>query len=178
VSTTRLLLLGVLMDRSMHGYEVRRELELWQAELWANIAYGSIYFGLKKMAGEGLLEAVEEEGRSGSSRTVYTITPAGRQEFHRLLSEHWWSGATPKDPFIAALTFMPRLETPELLAALRHRLATLRSVVEIGDYRAEQKEKLAGPHVAEIIRLGKVRCQAELSWLEELIGKVERGELP
>lgn len=166
------------MDRPMHGYEVRRELELWQAERWATIAYGSIYFGLKKMAGEGLVEAAAEEGRSGSSRTVYTITAAGRQEFHRLLSEHWWSDGTPKDPFIAALTFMPRMETPELLAALRRRLAGLRTAVEVADYLADQKDKQAGRHVGEIMRLGKVRAQAELGWLEDVIGKVERGELP
>lgn len=178
MSTTRLLLLGVLLDKSLHGYEVRRELELWQAENWANIAYGSIYFGLKKMAEEGLLEAAEQAGRSGSSRTAYTITPAGRQEFHRLLSQHWWDTGAPKDPFVAALTFMPQMETSDLLAAFRHRAATVRAHLEMTDHLVEQKTKHAGRHIGEIMRYASVHGRAELAWLDEVIAKVERGELP
>ena len=28
----------------MHGYDIRRELETWNAEQWAQVAYGSIYY--------------------------------------------------------------------------------------------------------------------------------------
>jgi hypothetical protein len=50
MSATRLLILGVLRSKQpIHGYNVRRELESWQAERWAHIAYGSIYFALNKM---------------------------------------------------------------------------------------------------------------------------------
>lgn len=57
MSSMRLLILGVLAQKkSAHGYEIRRELESWNAERWTNIAYGSIYFALKKMTDEGLLE--------------------------------------------------------------------------------------------------------------------------
>ncbi|MDQ6604403.1 MAG: PadR family transcriptional regulator, partial [Chloroflexota bacterium] len=56
MSAARLLILGVLQLKSpAHGYEIRRELELWRAEQWAHIAYGSIYFALNKMAEEGLV---------------------------------------------------------------------------------------------------------------------------
>lgn len=178
MSTTRLLLLGVLLDKPRHGYEVRRELELWQAARWANVAYGSIYFGLRKMADEGLLDAAEEAGRSGSARTVYTITDDGRREFHRLLNDHWWSGKPPKDPFIGALTFMPHMERGDLLAALRNRAAGMRAVAEASDFLIERKTEQAGRHAGEIMRYGNVHARAELAWLEEVIGKVERGELP
>ena len=60
MSAMRTLILGVLMSKKeSHGYEIRRELESWNAENWANISYGSIYFALKKMAEEKLIEAVE-----------------------------------------------------------------------------------------------------------------------
>lgn len=171
-----MLILGVLLNRPMHGYEVRRELESWQAERWANIAYGSLYFGLKKMADEGLLEVADAAERRG--RTVYAITEAGRGEFHRLFAEHWWRSPGVKDPFVAALTFMDRLDRGDLLAALRHRAAALRASAEVHRYLIDVKEKYAGRHIAEIMRLGAARDEAEPAWVEDVIGKVERHELP
>jgi DNA-binding PadR family transcriptional regulator len=166
----------VLLDKPMHGYEVRRELEQWQAERWATIAYGSLYFGLKKMADEGLLDVVD--AGEGRGRTVYAITEAGRVEFHRLLAEHWWRSPGAKDPFVAALTFMDRLDRGDLLAALHHRAAALRASVQVYRHLVDVKEKYAGRHIAEIMRLGAAREEAELTWVEEVIGKVERHELP
>jgi DNA-binding PadR family transcriptional regulator len=50
MSSIRLLILGVLKRKEpIHGYEVRHELEVWGADKWANVAYGSIYSALNKM---------------------------------------------------------------------------------------------------------------------------------
>lgn len=179
MSTTRLLILGVLCARPMHGYEVRRELELWQAQRWANIAYGSIYFGLKKMADEGLVEVTGTEEAGGrAARTVYAATEAGRIEFHRLLTEHWWREPGVKDPFLAALTFMPSMSTEDLLAALRNRAALLTARLEMQRYLVAPKEKHGGAHIGEVMRFMAVHTEAELTWITDVVGKVERGELP
>ena len=62
MSSSRLLILGVLRVREpIHGYDIRRELELWRAEQWANIAYGSIYCTLSKMSQEGLVKPVDTD---------------------------------------------------------------------------------------------------------------------
>ena len=62
MSATRLLILGALrFMQPAHGYSIRRELESWHAEDWANIAYGSIYFALNKMADEELLAVSEDQ---------------------------------------------------------------------------------------------------------------------
>jgi DNA-binding PadR family transcriptional regulator len=180
-ATTRLLILGVLLDKPRHGYEVRAELELWSTDRWANVAYGSIYFALKKLADEGLLQVDStEEGAGGrAGRTVYAITDLGRAEFERLLREVWLTYEPGNDPFKVALTFMDRLPRDELLAALRRREALLRADVEGLDAVITFKRRGGAPrHVDEILRLGAVRGRAELAWLAELIAKVEHGELP
>lgn len=182
MSATRLLILGAL--RSMqpaHGYEVRRELESRRAEHWANVAYGSIYFALHKLAREGLIEAVgtEQEGRR-PARTSYVVTPEGEAEFQRLLREQWWLYRPTVDPFHVALSFMDQLPREELLAALRHRLSRQRAGAESLSTYAQRSKLMedAPPHVEEIFRLSAAHAEAEARWAEELIGKVERGELP
>src|SRR5262245_64169533 len=101
MSTTRLLILGVLRSKQpTHGYDVRRELESWRAERWANIAYGSIYFALNKMAEEGLIEVVDnDQAGKGPARTTYEVGKAGEEEFKRLLRETWWEKKTSIEHF-------------------------------------------------------------------------------
>lgn len=183
MSTTRLLLLGVLLDKPLHGYEVRKTLETWSADQWANVAYGSIYFGLAKMAEEGLLEVVDGQpagrGRGRAARTVYALTDEGRGEFERLLRVHWWQPKGRNDPFLVALTFMDRLPKEELLAALRRRAALLRADVEGLELAGRLKVQYgAVRHIRDIHELGAERCRAELGWIDRVIAKVERDELP
>src|SRR5437763_14733037 len=122
MSSARLLILGVLLHRQpIHGYDVRRELETWNAEQWTNIAYGSIYFALNKMAEEGLVEVINSDDKVGkrAGRTEYIITSKGKEEFERLLREHWWERKPTIDPFMVAITFMNALPHEELLEALK-----------------------------------------------------------
>jgi hypothetical protein len=89
MSATRLLVLGaVRIFQPIHGYDLRRELMSWHADEWANISFGSIYFALKKMTADGLLEEVDT-GRSGGrpEKTRYRLTAAGETEFQSLLRE-------------------------------------------------------------------------------------------
>lgn len=181
MAVTRVLVLGVLLKQPMHGYEVRRELESWNAEQWANIAYGSIYFSLAKMAEEHLVEVVSTDDRGNRpARTVYGITPHGRQEFERQLRELWWEYRPAIDPFRVALSFMNCLPSDEVLAALRHRASGLHSALEAFPYAIEGR--LRNPseprHLAEVLRLAAAHIKTQLSWVEEAIGKVERGEMP
>jgi DNA-binding PadR family transcriptional regulator len=182
MSATRLLILGVLISKQpIHGYDVRRELELWNAEQWANIAYGSIYFALNKMAEERLVEAASaDQAGNRPARTTYTITDAGRQEFERLLREYWWEYKPAIDPFQVAITFMSRMPRDELLAALRHRADSLRAHLAAWDWSIAAKVGAPSTpaHVAEQLALMKAYNEVTLGWLEQVIGKVERGELP
>ncbi len=181
MSATRLLILGVIrFKQPTHGYEVRRELETWRAEQWANIAYGSIYFALNKMAEEGLLEAVDVD-RAGRrpARTLYRITSAGEEMFQTLLREYWWQIKPTIDPFQVALTFMNQLPRDELLAALRHRLALAHTSSEGMTFAIKALAEPNIPrHIAENLRLIAAHLETEARWIEEAIAKVERGDLP
>jgi len=179
MSAARLLILGVLQFKSpAHGYEIRRELETWHAEQWAHIAYGSIYFALKKMADESLVEAVStDQIGKRPARTLYTITDDGNAEFQRLLRDYWWDRKPFIDPFQVALTFMNKMPREELLLALRYRADRIRAFLNV-----RMGQHIFSPdtprHIRENFRLATAHEEAELRWIEEAIEKVERGELP
>ncbi len=182
MSATRLLILGALrFMQPTHGYEVRRELESWHAEEWANIAYGSIYHALNKMAEEGLV-AVKETDHVGKrpARTSYVVTERGETEFQRLVREYWWEFKPAISPFRIAVAFMDQLSHDELIAALRHRAGIIQA--GIGGMREATATIPLAPdkprHVAEIFHLLLSGLEAELQWIEQALAKVERGDLP
>ncbi len=181
MSSIRLLILGVMLRKQpIHGYDVRRELELWDADRWANIAYGSIYSALNKMAEDGLVQPVSPEQHARTARTEYVVTERGKGEFERLLREYWWEPKPIIDPFQVALTFMDSMPRDELLAALRYRADQRRAFLSSVDYIVAGKT--APPHgqrhYAENIRLLAAHLETELRWLEEAIARVECGDLP
>src|SRR5579872_6656900 len=156
MSATRLLILGVLrFKQPAHGYSVRLELESWRAEQWANIAYGSIYFALNKMAEEGLIEAVDTtQGGKRPSKTTYRITRDGEEAFQRLLREYWWEFKPLLDPFQVALTFMQELPHDELLAALRHRMVLVGAALDSFSFALKTTGNDYVPrHIEENLRL-------------------------
>ena len=62
MSTTRLMILGLVRwMQPVHGYDVKRELESWNADEWTTIAPGSIYHALRKLAEEGMLRELDTD---------------------------------------------------------------------------------------------------------------------
>jgi len=171
--STRLVILGLLRDRAMHGYEIKHIIEDHMGD-WTSIAFGSIYFALKKLTDEGLLEVKATE-RTGNrpSRTVYHITDAGREEFTRLLHELW---ATPERQFFAidlGLFFMDALSANEVQEYLKGRVEALRQTLEYLD--AHRDEQLANPHVPKRARWifdhSRAHLSAEMAWTEGLLAE-------
>ena len=53
--STRLVILGLLRDRPLYGYEIKHIIEEHMGD-WTSIAFGSIYFALNKLAEEDFIE--------------------------------------------------------------------------------------------------------------------------
>jgi len=181
VSATRLLVLGVVrMYGTAHGYQVRRELLTWSADKWANVAPGSIYHALKKMATEQLLEVASTEGHPGGpDRTAYRLTVAGETEFQHLLGKYLAENddsAQGSYRLAAAVVFLPALPRVKALSMLKHRLT------QVAGHRATAQDLLDNgttwgqpEHVEELYRLWVNAIDAQEAWLRGVIDRLESG---
>jgi DNA-binding PadR family transcriptional regulator len=165
------MILGLLAGRGpMHGHQIRRTAELTNAEVWGGITGGALYAELRKLDGEGLIQAIREEqvGRR-PARTVYEITGEGRLELvvQRDAALEVVFGSA--DPVSVVLLFAAGADASELgerLAARRRRVAgQLESM-------AAERARLTGPGIltplaAAAFRRGELRLEAELRWHEE-----------
>src|SRR5215467_12358718 len=112
----RLFVLGLLLRRSMSGYEVQRILQLNRTDLWAGILSGSIYHALKKLEAEDLVTLRVTEWNGNRTRAIYAITPKGEAEYRSLLRDAW-RNPSPHFPsgLYAALGFTDDLPRDEVL---------------------------------------------------------------
>lgn len=180
MSATRLLILGVVrLYQPVHGYDVRRELLSWHADEWANVAPGSVYHALKKLAAEDLLaEVAAEPAGNRPAPTRYEITPKGEAEFQELLRRYWWDFRPAIDPFTTAFALMPALPREEAIAALRHRAQGLRGFADSTWIRQVAEFKAAdAPHVAEMLELSRQRAILEAEWCDKVADRLAAGDL-
>jgi DNA-binding PadR family transcriptional regulator len=166
------------MMQPVHGYDVRRELENWQAQDWANIAPGSIYHALRRLAEEELLaEVATEQVDRRPARTTYRMTAKGEEEFGELLRRYWWEYRQAVDPFMAGFAFTPDLPRREAAAALRNRARVLRAEVDTSRFAlaSEWMKQTKPVHVAWIFELTVSRLEVEIAWCEKVAGRIEAG---
>jgi DNA-binding PadR family transcriptional regulator len=179
MNLSRLMILGLLAERGpMHGHQIRRTAELTNAEVWGGITGGALYAELRKLGGDGLIEAIREEqvGRR-PARTVYQITGEGRLELvvQRDAALRVVFGSA--DPLSVVLLFAAGTDPAELreqLAARRHRIEGQLEAM------AAERERLTGqgvlpPLAVAAFRRGELRLEAELRWHEELGRQLAAG---
>src|SRR5215469_2379693 len=105
MNSTRLFVLGALArGGAMYGHQIRRAAQLDRTELWTDIKQGSLYGALHRMAAEGVIEVVRtEQAGNMPARTVYAITPTGREELVALRDEALRQTRLRPDPVDLAL---------------------------------------------------------------------------
>jgi DNA-binding PadR family transcriptional regulator len=154
--------LGVLLREPMHGYGLKSWLERYMGScITAN--FGAIYPLLRRLEEQGLIASEQDAGDRGLTRTIYSITEAGRAHWHAEMldqpNESWLNSRTrfmTKFYFFAGLTSDERISLLSLrLAACRERLANHPLAGEQYDaYQRSLKE-----YVAQLLYI-------EIGWLE------------
>ncbi|KRA39146.1 MULTISPECIES: PadR family transcriptional regulator [unclassified Nocardioides] len=171
--TIELAVLGLLHEGPMHGYELRKRLNLMLG--WGRLlSYGSLYPALKKMLRGSLIEEVVPSGpQSRRQRIVYEVTPQGTEEFQRLMSEVG-PAAWEDDNFDIRFRFFSSTDMEIRLRVLEGRRSRLQERLERVQRDLAMTQKEADRYASELQRHGVESVEREVRWLSDLIN-AERG---
>lgn len=167
-----LVVLSLLSERPMHGYELNQELERRDVRDWAGISRPQVYYSLKKLARSGqVTRAASGEGRTGPERQVFRITPVGRRALASALAREEWATQRPPPPFLTWMALSVHAEPADRLRLVRRRRAFLEE--QLARERLTLQAILAdtGPMVADgarIVRLVIRQWEVEVEWLREV----------
>ncbi len=161
--------LGLLQKQPLHGYRLKQQLELFMGSC-ISVNYGTIYPLLKRLQTQGLISISSEAGETGSSRKIYQITAAGRQQWKQQMLEHpqesWVNG---RSRFLIKFFFFGYLDSNERIKLLKHRLMLCQLRLE-----NLEMEKLAADHYqTSALAYCKTVVQAEIYWLTAQLAQEE-----
>lgn len=79
--------LALLADKPAHGYELKSSFEQAVGNQWGGLNIGHLYQVLDRLSRDGLIESERQAQPVKPDRVVHHLTPAGRAELDRWLSE-------------------------------------------------------------------------------------------
>jgi DNA-binding PadR family transcriptional regulator len=173
-----LLVLGLLLDRPMHGYEISQYVKSEGVTTWFDISTAAIYYSLNKLRRQGLIS--DTRSRTGGEKSVYHVTELGRERFFAGMEKSLASEEPVRleyDLNIFLLNRLPQSRALELLERrwefLSRRLETLEEALE--------NERLSGePLRVAILEHSVASTSVERQWLggiiQHLQGDTAAGE--
>jgi DNA-binding PadR family transcriptional regulator len=174
-----LILLGLLRQGPLHGYELHRIVRA-HGELYTDLKKANLYYLLDRLTKEGYLSVQVEGGTRGASgeRLIYTLTDQGRSRFDALLREillTYEPGHTGVGSAVVYLAQLPPAEGLALLEERRQVVAERRGRVVAGQGDCP----ITGPlvHIANDHLISLI--DAELAWIDRSLAYLrEHGWAP
>ncbi len=164
-----LAVLGLLHEGPMHGYVLRKRLNLMLG--WGRVfSYGSLYPALKKMLRSALIEESPGETTivTRRPRIVYAVTDAGHREFERLMAEVGPT-AWEDDNFDIRFAFFSSTDMEIRLRVLEGRRMRLQERLERVQTQLSLTQAEVDRYAAELQRHGVESVEREVRWLSDLI---------
>jgi DNA-binding PadR family transcriptional regulator len=179
LSPLALAILELLDERPMHPYEMASTMRDRHHDEFIRLNFGTLYHTVEVLErNEWILAAEREKEGRRPERTIYELTPAGREILTRSLGELLSQPIREYPRFVAGLMFMHHLDAVEAARHLAERAAALDEQVAklqkvLAELRARGLRRLSVIEVEHAIAMRK----AEGKWVRNLELEITEGKL-
>jgi DNA-binding PadR family transcriptional regulator len=160
-----LILLGLLMSQSQHGYQINEFIERNLSTV-TDMKKPTAYSTLDKLSQNGYIDIQLEQEGNRPTRKVYSINDSGKQYFYQLLLNNLSSAESVKYHGDIGLMFIDFLPLEKTIPALGERLNNSKKLLEImkqtPSHGAKSGVNLAVEHKITML-------EAEITFLEKSI---------
>ena len=168
--------LGLLKERSMHGYELRKQLGAMLGPFY-QVSWGSLYPTLRRLAKAGAVEKAEATPDNkpkttgaltgGRRKTVYNITGEGEAMFLQMLEET--AAAVDAEHFTLKLAFFRYLAPEARLALLERRRAYLQDKLAQFKSNLRTYRERMDSYALSLQNHDMRATESDIAWIDELI---------
>jgi DNA-binding PadR family transcriptional regulator len=168
LTPAELTLLGLLVERPRHGYQLEEVIAERGIREWTEIGFSSIYYLIGKLRDRGLVAEVDDseprQRRNIKARKVFAATPAGRAACAKAAEAAIGELVPVFPPVLVGLANQPVIPPARLRAALADRAAALAE--RIATVRAAaDAHRDAPPFVRALFDYSLALLTAEQAWL-------------
>lgn len=173
LTTPDLVLLSLLAEKPMYGYQANALLEYRKIRDWAAVSRPQIYYSLEKLAALGLLKVTENDTEKppGPERRVFATTERGCAALAAALERDDWAEQLERPAFLTWLALSWQCPGEVFVRQLKRRREFLERT--LGSRQATLQKVLAEVghpfHEAVwMLSLGLEETKTELAWLSQL----------
>lgn len=171
-----LVVLGLLREQPMYGYQIKQQIEERHLDHWAHVSLASIYNTLNRLEKRELIAARQEKVGKMPERTVYRLTSKGEKGLARLVEKALISSKAPEDDFSVGVAFMYGLDMERAENCLREKLELLRRhLVHLKEELQAYKGYIPF-NWASLIRVGMGHIQLEIDHVQGMLKILKKGK--
>ena len=172
-----LVLLSLLAEQPMHGYQTNFELERRQVQDWAGISRPQVYYSLEKLERLGLIrEAGDREPAHGPERRVFATNQKGRDALAAALEREDWTTQRERPPFLTWMALSWQARPGVVRRQLKRRQGFLGKELAREEQTLLAVENEVGHRFHEavwMISLVIEQIRTELRWLVKLANELD-----
>ncbi len=178
LTTPDLVLLSLLAERPMHGYQANAELERREIRDWAGISRPQVYYSLEKLGRAGMIRSLETDApAAGPERSSFETTAKGRAALADALERTDWTTQRGRSAFLTwvALSWQARAGVFEQQIRRRQKFLEKEVAREKEVLRSILKE-VGHPHHEAVwmVSLMIEQFRTELRWLKRVAREVKK----
>jgi len=168
-----LAILGLLKERAMHGYQLKKRLADTLGGFW-QVSYGSLYPALKRLQREGAVEMIFPRDQVGRRKNVYRITEQGEVLFTELL-ERAGQEASEDSGFSVRFAFFRYLKPETRIRLLERRRAFVETRwSKMKDSLQSYREQIDS-YTLSLMNHELAATETDIRWLDDLIQAEQRA---
>lgn len=172
LTTPDLVLLSLLAERPMHGYQANLELVRREVQDWAGVSRPQVYYSLEKLAAQGLIRARHDsESAAGPERTVYATSAKGRAALADALERPDWATRRDRPAFLTWMALSWQARPGVFGRQLKRRREFVEKELAREEATLESIRSEVGHEFHEAVWMVSLMIEqfrAELRWLEKL----------
>jgi DNA-binding PadR family transcriptional regulator len=167
-----LAILGLLKERAMHGYQLKKRLADTLGGFW-QVSYGSLYPALKRLQREEAVEMIFPKEQLGRRKNVYRITEKGDALFADLL-ERAGHEATKDGNFSVRFAFFRYLKPEARIRLLERRRALLEGRWADLKESVQRLKEGIDSYTLSLMNHELAATETDIRWLDDLIQAEQR----
>jgi DNA-binding PadR family transcriptional regulator len=179
LTTPDLVLLSLLAERPMHGYEVNALLELRKVRDWAGVSRPQVYYSLDKLARRDLVRSVraEDDDATGPERHVFETSLRGRAALGDALERGDWTDQNERPAFLTWVALSWQCRAGVFLKQLGRRQKFLERELARKRETLTAVKKEVGHRFHEavwMLSLNTDQIRTELRWIKKVAREFPR----
>ena len=172
LTTPDLVVLSLLSECPMHGYDINQELERRDVRDWAGVSRPQVYYSLNKLKALRMITEifVDNANAEGPERRVHKILQKGKQGLMQSLDHNVWATNRPSSPFLTWLALSTHATKQSVIRVINERRKYLKSELKREKLTFKSFQKETGKMIAPaklMVELTIKQFELELLWLKK-----------